>query len=548
MKYLSRLLVLFMLSVLVWSCDDDDEIVRQAADRFVRPLQTARTVPYTAGEATLRIECRNAAWEILPGDDATDDNIITSFTPSSGQPQGDERTYALVTVAYGENTGVADRQQKLWVVNSLTGERTAVKISQSSANAHTDLMIDPATKYQPVVGFGGMYDPIIWCRSYMPTQEEIEKLYSTDGMGYTVMRLMIYPNESDWSTDVEAAKYAQAQGAVIFACPWDCTDALADKVDYNGNQTKHLKHENYGAYADHIIKYIEYMKQNGINLYAVSMQNEPDMEFTYWTPAEVVDFVVNYGARIRATGVKLMSPETCGMRPDYTDAVINNPAAMTNTDIIAGHLYQGFTDLSSSYVNERHKYITGIYGRITGKTWWMTEHLFNDGESEEDSSKWIFGKWDYCLNNLAKEIHMTMEGFGSAYVYWYLKRFYGLMGDDDKRSPVPSGEITKNGYIMAHYAKYASSTTRVHIDGTNEKLMATAYVNEAGTEVTVVALNMRGEPLFVNLGISGAKSCEGIYTDADVNMQPADARVLASGAGVGVTLQPFSITSVRIRL
>ena len=30
------------------------------------------------------------------------------------------------------------------------------------------------------------------------------------------------------------------------------------------------------------------------------------------------------------------------------------------------------------------------------------------------------------------------------------------MGDNDKRSPVGEGEIAKNGYIMAHYAQYAT--------------------------------------------------------------------------------------------
>ena len=76
----------------------------------------------------------------------------------------------------------------------------------------------------------------------------------------------------------------------------------------NGKEVKHLKKENYGAYADHLIRYINFMKQNGVDLYAISVQNEPDMDFTYWTPQEVVDFVKQYGAKIRETGVRLMSP------------------------------------------------------------------------------------------------------------------------------------------------------------------------------------------------------------------------------------------------
>lgn len=59
-----------------------------------------------------------------------------------------------------------------------------------------------------------------------------------------------------------------------------------------------------------------------MRLYAISMQNEPDMSFTYWTPDEVVDFVKRYGPTIRRTGVKLLAPEACGSQPAYTEPVI----------------------------------------------------------------------------------------------------------------------------------------------------------------------------------------------------------------------------------
>ena len=49
------------------------------------------------------------------------------------------------------------------------------------------------------------------------------------------------------------------------------------------------------------------------------------MDFTYWTPQEVVDFVKQYGAKIRETGVRLMSPEACGTPPEYTDPIITMP-------------------------------------------------------------------------------------------------------------------------------------------------------------------------------------------------------------------------------
>jgi len=157
---------------------------------------------------------------------------------------------------------------------------------------------------------------------------------------------------------------------------------------------------------------------------SVSMQNEPDMNFTYWTPAEVVDFVKRFGATIRATGVKLMTPEACGFQSEYTDPILNDAQAFAQSDIIAGHLYQGFIDIESgSYVRNRHDYICGLYNsKLAGAGkggWWMTEHFYNDGENETDPSKWEFRKWDYNLSHFAKELHMCMEGYCSAYIYSY---------------------------------------------------------------------------------------------------------------------------------
>ena len=167
------------------------------------------------------------------------------------------------------------------------------------------LQIDPSERYQQVVGFGGMYNPKIWCGGFLITMEQMSKMYGVNGLGYSILRLMIYPDETDWSADVEAAKMAQDNGAIIFACPWDCTDALSDKVMVDGEEVKHLRTENYEDYADHLIRYIRFMKQNGIDLYAISVQNEPDMDFTFWTPQEVVTFVEQYGGRYVRKGLGL---------------------------------------------------------------------------------------------------------------------------------------------------------------------------------------------------------------------------------------------------
>ena len=485
MKQLKSFLFLFLASTLFWACSDDDTVNKSLwGDSYARFVRNAMTVTSTEGTAEAIID-----WQTC--------NANTSM---------DTRTQVI---------RLTDRN----------GTTTELTITQEGAGGIA-LTVDPAVKYQPVAGFGGMYAVSIWGTPTI-TADEMNKMYSPDGL---------------WADDVDGAKIAQSHGATVFACPWNIPAEWADKVD----DKDHLKPEHYTAYADHLIKYINFMKQNGVDIYAVSVQNEPDMDFTAWTPQEVVNFLKQEGARIRETGVKLMSPEACGYQPEYTDAVLNDAEAFAQTDIVAGHLYQGFIDLSSDYVKDRHDYVCGLYPRLGGKTWWMTEHLFNDGEKEEDPSMWQFLNWDYNFSHLAKEIHMCMDGYCSAYLYWYLKRFYGMIGDNDPRSPVAEGEIAKNGYILAHYAQYATNTTRIAVTSGSENIDATAYINETGNEITLVLLNQSDRTLSIQIPMDGISQATAVETSETKNMETIDVNV--TGKSVSLSISGESIVSVRIKL
>jgi glucuronoarabinoxylan endo-1,4-beta-xylanase len=499
-----------------------------------------------AGVVTVTVGWTATSWEVIMDEDL---GMISEIAPSHGGDAVAENQFTRIKISYGENTGLKSRIQELFLVNGTTGERSRLTIEQSSRFQTVSMTLDPSVRYQPVVGFGGMYNPVIWLGSNLISAADITKMYSSEGLGYNILRLMIYPRESDWAADVEGALLAQQHGAIIFASPWDCTDALADQV----NGKKHLKPENYSKYADHLVKYIDYMKAQGVNLYAISVQNEPDMDFTWWSPAEVVAFVRDYGDRIRNTGVKLMSPEACGTSPEYTDPILNDVAAFERTDILAGHLYQGFIDWSTSYPKNRHDYIVGLYNSHlapAGKTWWMTEHLFNDGERESDPALWQFRKWSYEMEHLGKELHMSMEGYCSAYVYWYLKRFYGMIADNDHRSQTDPGNVLGNGYILSHYAKYASGMTRIEIENGDPNLLATAYVDESGDEMTVVLLNMRASSVQALItSPSAVKSVSAVESTETHKMRSVAANVTEDEIkNVSVLLSANSIASVRLKL
>ena len=489
MKQLKTIFTLLLTSTLFWACSDDDTVNKSVwGDSYARFVRSAMTVNGTDGTAEAIVESQQSTWEITLGEG----DIVSNVAPASGGNANGGQEFTKVVLTCNANPSVTETRTQVLYLTDQNGTTTELTVTQEGASG-TVLAVDPSTTYQPV-------------------------------------------------DDVAGAKIAQSHGAIVFACPWNIKAEWADKVD----DTDHLKPECYTEYADHLIRYVEFMKENGVNIYAISVQNEPDMDFTAWTPQEVVTFLKQEGARIRETGVKLMSPEACGYQPEYTDAVLNDVDAFAQTDIVAGHLYQGFIDLSSSYVKDRHDYVCGLYPRLGGKTWWMTEHLFNDGENEEDPSLWQFWNWDYNFSHLAKEIHMCMDGYCSAYVYWYLKRFYGMIGDTDERCKEEEGEVSKNGYILAHYAQYATNTTRIAVTSGSENIDATAYINESGDEITLVLLNQSDRALTIAIPVSGISQATAVETNEEKNMEAVSVEV--TGEYASLSLSGKSIVSVRLKL
>lgn len=300
-------------------------------DSYLRFTDTSLQVEATHSAVYVNIEWSAVEWELK----ANAGDIVEALSVTSGGDKTKAYQKTRVRLTHHANLTAESRTQTLTLTNKETNETSTLTLTQAAGYKAASVTLNAAEKYQPVAGFGGMLNPKIWCGSNVLSTAEIDKLYSPNQLGYSILRLMIYPNPNDWAADVPAAKAAAAHGATIFACPWDCTDALADKL----NGKKHLEHENYAAYAQHLVDYIEYMRSQGVEIYAISVQNEPDMEFTFWQPNEVINFLKEHGQTIRNTGVKLMAPEACGTQPDYTDPVLNDAAAMAQTDILAGHIY-----------------------------------------------------------------------------------------------------------------------------------------------------------------------------------------------------------------
>ena len=148
---------------------------------------------------------------------------------------------------------------------------------------------------------------------------------------------------------------------------------------------------------------------------------------------------------------------------------------------------------------------------------------------------------------LAKEIHNCMDAGFNAYIWWYLKRFYSMIGDDEYGTA--AGKVLNRGYVMSHYAKYAAGRYRVDAQREgNSSVFVTAYEGE--NDLCVVMINMGENPSDVSIslpdqfertraGVSAAETDEkGAMREKSVNMAKDEKTAK-------LRLEPQSVVSVR---
>lgn len=339
--------------------------------------------------------------------------------------------------------------------------------SEMEAFAAEKVVIDTTTEYQTIQGFGGINHPE-WTGADLSDDQRKTAFGNDDGqLGMSVLRLFINPDKTQWHKAVETAKYAQSQGAVIFASPWEPPKNLAESGTGGARGGKlHLPKANYAAYAQHLNDFGEFMADNGVDLYAVSVQNEPDYaeDWTAWSSDETTEFLANYADKITST--RVMSPETFQYtNKDYYSKILNNSKAMANCDLFGTHFYGTQRSQMDFPALEN-----------CGKEIWMTEVYVPNSNANSNNI------WSQAIQ-VSENIHNGLVvGNMSAYVWWYIRRNYGPMSED--------GSISKRGYNMAHYSKWVRPGD-IRIDATEQPasgVLVSAYKND-NKQVTIVAIN-----------------------------------------------------------
>jgi len=305
-----------------------------------------------------------------------------------------KRLFLTVIVVFAGFSSPCMAQQKVdwWLTTSdqsaLLSKQSLIAFGDNAKSALPVITVDPSKKYQSVDGFGfALTGGSAQLMIGMPADERkkiIQELFghTENGIGISYLRLSIgssdlndhtfsYDDLPAGKTDVKLEHFTLKEDekdvipvlkeilAVnakikILGSPWSAPLWMKSNNNIQGGR---LKDEYYAVYAKYFVKYIEGMRAHGINIDAITVQNEPfnngntpSMQFF---AKEELNFIKNnLGPAFKSAGIKtkiILYDHNCDA-PEYPISIMTDPEANKYIDGSGYHLYAGpITALSKTH-------------------------------------------------------------------------------------------------------------------------------------------------------------------------------------------------------
>jgi len=337
------------------------------------------------------------------------------------------------------------------------------------ASAQTAADINFNTTYQTIRGFG---TSTAWQPVLNSTQANNLFGVGTGQVGFTILRSRIDPSSttggSNWATERSNAQQAQSINSqvIVFATPW--TPPAVWKTNGSVDDGS-LITSDYDNFANYLNAFIAYEKAGGVNLYAISVQNEPDFLPDYescgYSGAQMDAFIAQEGGKINT---KLMMPESDTFNANESDPTLNDSNAVGYVSIVGGHTYG---TAPFYYTNAKNK----------GKDVWMTETTYTPaaGSSAQPTISDAIAA--------AKLYHQSMAvAQYNAYVYWWTPLL--LNGNSPNYYAYALGQYSKfvrPGYVMTGANNNPTSGVYVtSYKGNNNYVIVAVNSNSSATSIS----------------------------------------------------------------
>ncbi|MFY0624923.1 MAG: glucosylceramidase [Reichenbachiella sp.] len=321
----------------------------------------------------------------------------------------------------GEGSGISEVQTYLTTPDeAFKFSKVDYLLSPSRENENKLILIDTNEKYQEMSGFGYNLTGGSAMHIYNLPREKrallLEELFGLkdDDIGISYLRISLgasdldetifsYDDLSEGDDDFELKHFSIEKdkkylipllkeildvnsNIQLMATPWSPPTWMKTNEETKGGQ---LKPNCYQVYAEYFAKYIEAMRNEGINISAISVQNEPlhpgNNPSMYMTPEEQLVFIRDHLGPIfnsQNISTKILLYDHNADRIDYPMTILDDPIARQYVEGSAFHLYGGdISELSKVHeaYPDKNIYFTeqwvGAPGNFSEDVQWHVKNL-----------------------------------------------------------------------------------------------------------------------------------------------------------------------------
>lgn len=263
------------------------------------------------------------------------------------------------------------------------------------------------------------------------------------------------------------------------------------------NKKGTLRADKYQAYANYITKFIQEYKARGINIYAVTPNNEPDHASYDWpalpmSHTEAQNLVANY---LRPTfdrnglDTKIMCWDHSYTTTNYKDGsypleYYQDANALAATDGSAWHWYEGDEEVMSV-----------VHKEYPTKDIWFTEG---------SGGEWGFPKWNTAFLNQASSVVNIARNWSKSIIYWNLALdqnggpdyYYDVNQHQDStnrglitiNTDTNSWDYNVDYYTLGHVSKFVDpGAQRIDSTSLDNNIESVAFKNPDGSKILVLA-------------------------------------------------------------
>lgn len=417
--------------------------------------------------------------------------------------------------------------------------------SFSSGEVSETVSLDPKMKFQKITGFGGSFTEssayLLNRLSSANRKKILEAYFGEEGAKYSLTRTHI--NSCDFSLSNYAyamkegdrqlneftiahdqedlipmilqAKQISKDGFKIIASPWTAPPWMKDNKSWIGGK---LLPEYNDTWALYYSKYIDAYKKEGIDIWGLTVVNEPhgnggNWESMLFTPDEMTYFVKNHlGPVLEAQGkahVRILGYDQnrAGL-PEWVDSMYKDEASAKYYSGTAVHWYESTYDFFPDALQYAHK-------KAPNKHLIQTEACVDSEVPHWKEDSWYWKKeatdwgWDWAsekdkhlhpkyapVNRYATDIIGCLNNWVDGWVDWnmVLDRQGGpnwfknwcvapIIVDTDKDEVY----FTPLYYVMTHFSKFIRpGAVKIGCESSGKEIMCTAASNPDGTIALVI--------------------------------------------------------------